>query len=167
MHFSILRPIILLLRWWNTFGDLYRIFIENAAELTSFAVESASLFIWRLHVLGSRRTRLLFVRASLEFIFIILWIIVLCDSNFFKAVTTLLESEKIIYLLYIDLSMYERVCKVAKALLLQTVNVSGRRNSSCLRGYISRIRSLFLILMHRWVFIYGLNGCRLILCIGF
>ena len=38
----------------------------------------------------------LFVCASLEFISIIFWIIVLFESNFFRVVTTLFESEKII-----------------------------------------------------------------------
>ena len=66
----------------------------------------------------------LFVCANLEFISIIVWIIVLFDSNFFRAVTIFLESEKMIYLLYVDLSMYVRVCKVAKVSLLETVNMS-------------------------------------------
>ena len=57
----------------------------------------------------------LFVCASLEFISIILfWIIVLLESNFFRVVTTLFESEKIIYLLYVDLSMYEGLAKWQK-----------------------------------------------------
>ena len=39
----------------------------------------------------------------------------LFESNFFRAVTTLLESEEIIYLLYVDVSMYEKACRMGKS----------------------------------------------------